>query len=173
MAVCRFRARLYAVSVNRCIDVPQEVSHALGGQTHIRVRGVIGSEEFRVPTLPLAAEASTAYSSTAAFGGNCASTLGTWSKLRSSAMTTNGKCPSPAMWQTRCLLAAKPSKHSRRSPLPTASVSSSVYRGKQVPRNPKTPHRPGRSPAHRTTPSSAPQGIAPFPLSWRVAFTRS
>ena len=36
MAVCRFRARLYAVGVNRCIDVPQEVSHALGGQTHIR-----------------------------------------------------------------------------------------------------------------------------------------
>ena len=52
MAVCRFRARLYAVGVNRCIDVPQEVSHALGGQTHIRVRGVIGSEEFRSHIAP-------------------------------------------------------------------------------------------------------------------------
>ena len=52
MAVCRFRARLYAVNVNRCVDVPQEVSHALGGQTHIRVRGVIGSEEFRSHIAP-------------------------------------------------------------------------------------------------------------------------
>ena len=52
MAVRRFRARLYAVGVNRCVDVPQEVSHALGGQTHIRVRGVIGSEEFRSHIAP-------------------------------------------------------------------------------------------------------------------------
>jgi len=50
--VRRFRARLYADGVNRCIDVPQEVSHALGGQTHIRVRGVIGSEEFRSHIAP-------------------------------------------------------------------------------------------------------------------------
>lgn len=47
MAASRFRARIYAVGVNRCVDVPQEVSHALGGQTHIRVKGVIGSEAFR------------------------------------------------------------------------------------------------------------------------------
>lgn len=52
MAVHRFRARLYAVGVNRCIDVSQEVSHALGGQRHIRVRGVIGSEEFRSHIAP-------------------------------------------------------------------------------------------------------------------------
>ena len=72
MAASRFRARIYAVGVNRCVDAPQEVSHALGGQTHIRVKGVIGSEAFRSHIAP-AAEAITGYSSTAAFGGNCAS----------------------------------------------------------------------------------------------------
>lgn len=52
MAASRFRARIYAVGVNRCVDVPQEVSHALGGQTHIRVKGVIGSEAFRSHLAP-------------------------------------------------------------------------------------------------------------------------
>ena len=52
MAASRFRARIYAVGVNRCVDVPQEVSHALGGQTHIRVKGVIGSEAFRSHIAP-------------------------------------------------------------------------------------------------------------------------
>ncbi len=52
MAASRFRARIYAVSVNRCVDVPQEFSHALGGQTHIRVKGVIGSEAFRSHIAP-------------------------------------------------------------------------------------------------------------------------
>ena len=52
MVASRFRARIYADGANRCVDVPQEVSHAFGGQTHIRVKGVIGSEAFRSHIAP-------------------------------------------------------------------------------------------------------------------------
>ena len=52
MAVHRFRANLYAVGLNRCVDVPPEVTHALGGETHIRVKGRVGGEPFRSNLAP-------------------------------------------------------------------------------------------------------------------------
>ena len=52
MAPHRFRAKLYAVGVNRCVDVPPEISEALGGETHIRVVGRAGDEPFRSNLAP-------------------------------------------------------------------------------------------------------------------------
>ena len=52
MAAHRFRAKLYAVGVNRCIDVPPEISEALGGATHIRVKGRVGDEPYRSNLAP-------------------------------------------------------------------------------------------------------------------------
>lgn len=52
VAAHRFRAKLYAVGVNRCVDVPPEISEALGGETHIRVRGRVGGESFRSNLAP-------------------------------------------------------------------------------------------------------------------------
>ena len=52
MAAHRFRATLYVVGVNRCIDVPSEVSEALGGETHIRVKGRVGGEPYRSNLAP-------------------------------------------------------------------------------------------------------------------------
>ena len=52
MAPHRFRAKLYAVGVNRCVDVPPEISEALGGETHIRVKGRAGDEPFRSNLAP-------------------------------------------------------------------------------------------------------------------------
>ena len=47
-----FRAKIYAIGINRCVDVPQWVSKALGGQTHIRVTGMVGGEGFRSNLAP-------------------------------------------------------------------------------------------------------------------------
>lgn len=52
VAAHRFNATLYAVGVNRCVDVPPEVSEALGGETHIRVVGKIGGEPYRSNLAP-------------------------------------------------------------------------------------------------------------------------
>ena len=52
MAVHHFRAELYSVGVNRCVDVPSEISQALGGATHIRVKGRVGEEPFRSNLAP-------------------------------------------------------------------------------------------------------------------------
>ena len=52
MAAHRFRAELYAVGVNRCVDVPPEISDALGGETHIRVKGRVGGESYRSNLAP-------------------------------------------------------------------------------------------------------------------------
>ncbi len=52
VAAHRFRAKLYAVGVNRCVDVPREVSEALGGETHIRVVGRVGGEPYRSNLAP-------------------------------------------------------------------------------------------------------------------------
>ena len=52
MAAHQFRAELYSVGVNRCLDVPSEISHALGGETHIRVKGRVGGEPFRSNLAP-------------------------------------------------------------------------------------------------------------------------
>ncbi len=46
MATHHFRAELYSVGVNRCVDVPPEVTEALGGETLIRVKGRVGGESF-------------------------------------------------------------------------------------------------------------------------------
>ena len=52
VAVHHFRGVLYAVGVNRCVNVPPEVSKALGGETHIRVKGTVGGESFRSNLAP-------------------------------------------------------------------------------------------------------------------------
>ena len=52
MAVHCFRAELYAVGVNRCVDVPPEISESLGGETHIRVKGRVGGKPFRSNLAP-------------------------------------------------------------------------------------------------------------------------
>ena len=52
MAVHCFRAELYAVGVNRCVDVPPEISESLGGETHIRVKGRVGGEPYRSNLAP-------------------------------------------------------------------------------------------------------------------------
>ncbi len=52
MATHHFRAELYSIGVNRCVDVPSEISHALGGETHIRVKGRVGEEPFRSNLAP-------------------------------------------------------------------------------------------------------------------------
>ncbi len=52
MAPHRFRAKLYAIGVNRCVDVPPELTVALGGETHIRVKGRVGGEPYRSNLAP-------------------------------------------------------------------------------------------------------------------------
>ena len=52
LAAHRFRAKLYTVGVNRCVDVPPEVTVALGGETHIRVKGRVGGEPYRSNLAP-------------------------------------------------------------------------------------------------------------------------
>ena len=52
MAQHRFHAKLYAVGVNRCVDVPPEISEALGGETYIRVKGRVGDEPYRSNLAP-------------------------------------------------------------------------------------------------------------------------
>ena len=48
----RFRATLYAVGINRCVDVPARVSRALGGAARIPVRGAIGAVGFESTLTP-------------------------------------------------------------------------------------------------------------------------
>ena len=52
MTTHRFRAELYSVGVNRCVNVPHEISRSLGGETHIRVKGRVGGEPFRSNLAP-------------------------------------------------------------------------------------------------------------------------
>lgn len=52
MAAHRFHAMLYAVGVNRCVDVPPEISEELGGETHIRVMGRVRGEPYRSNLAP-------------------------------------------------------------------------------------------------------------------------
>ena len=52
VAAHHFRAELYAVGVNRCVDVPPEISEALGCATHIRVKGNVADEPFRSNLAP-------------------------------------------------------------------------------------------------------------------------
>jgi hypothetical protein len=48
----RFRARLDSVGVNRCVDVPEGVSRALGGATRIPVAGEVGGRPLRTTLVP-------------------------------------------------------------------------------------------------------------------------
>lgn len=48
----RFRARLDSVGVNRCVDVPERVSKALGGATHIPVVGEVEGRPVRTTLVP-------------------------------------------------------------------------------------------------------------------------
>jgi len=43
----RFRARLYRIGILRCVDVPGRISHALGGERNIPVRGKAAAIPFR------------------------------------------------------------------------------------------------------------------------------
>lgn len=47
-----FRAKIYAVGANRCVDVPERVTQALGGQTHVPVIGTVGGRRFRSNLAP-------------------------------------------------------------------------------------------------------------------------
>lgn len=47
-----FHAKIYAVGVNRCVDVPARVSRALGPGGHLPVRGTIGGEQLRSRLVP-------------------------------------------------------------------------------------------------------------------------
>jgi hypothetical protein len=48
----RFRALLYSVGINRCVDVPANVSRALGGAALIPVRGAIARWRFESTLTP-------------------------------------------------------------------------------------------------------------------------
>ncbi len=48
----RFRGRIYSVGANRCVDVPDRVSRALGQETRIPVKGSVGGEPFRSTLVP-------------------------------------------------------------------------------------------------------------------------
>ena len=50
--VYHFCGKLYAVGVNRCVDIPGEVTDALGGETHIRVKGTVGGATLRSNLAP-------------------------------------------------------------------------------------------------------------------------
>ena len=48
----RFRARVYRVGANYCVDVPARVSHALGSGTHVPVAGSADGHPFRSTMVP-------------------------------------------------------------------------------------------------------------------------
>jgi hypothetical protein len=48
----RFRARLYKLGINPCVDVPQRVSRALGMRGHVRVAGTLNRHPFRATLVP-------------------------------------------------------------------------------------------------------------------------
>ena len=87
----RFRAKLYTVGVNRCVDIPPEVTVALGGGTHIprrrQGRGVNRTD----PISRRAAEGRTASSCTAPSGASWVPTWATLSKSRSSVTMRSGR----------------------------------------------------------------------------------
>lgn len=41
----KFRAKIYKVGINRCVDVPERVTHALGNESHVPVKGEVEKEE--------------------------------------------------------------------------------------------------------------------------------
>ena len=47
-----FRAKIYAVGVNRCVDIPDRVSRELGQEKHIPVKGRVESIAFHSNLVP-------------------------------------------------------------------------------------------------------------------------
>ncbi|MFQ6001796.1 MAG: YdeI/OmpD-associated family protein [Anaerolineae bacterium] len=47
-----FRARIYKVGINRCVDVPERVSSSLGQDTHVPVKGWVEGEPMRSTLVP-------------------------------------------------------------------------------------------------------------------------
>jgi hypothetical protein len=47
-----FRAKIYKVGINRCVDVPQRVSRALGDDKYIPVKGCVEDVEIRSTLVP-------------------------------------------------------------------------------------------------------------------------
>jgi hypothetical protein len=47
-----FKARIYAIGINRCVDVPQKITAVLGGDLHIPVKGKIGGLDYRSTLAP-------------------------------------------------------------------------------------------------------------------------
>ena len=47
-----FRARIYKVGINRCVDVPQRVSRALGEDKYVSVKGYVEDAEIRSTIVP-------------------------------------------------------------------------------------------------------------------------
>lgn len=127
MAASRFRARIYAVGVNRCVDVPQEVSHALGGQTHIRVKGVIGSEAFRSHIAPRGRGKHRLFIHSRIWRKLCIG-IGDVVDIAIERDDAEWEISIPRDRQMPCLLAAQPSNASKALPFPTASVSSTASR---------------------------------------------
>ena len=47
-----FKAKIYAVGVNRCVDVPKKITDALGGDRHIPVKGTIEGLAYKSTLAP-------------------------------------------------------------------------------------------------------------------------
>lgn len=47
-----FEAKIYAIGVNRCVDVPLKIADALGGDRHIPVKGKIEGLDYRSTLAP-------------------------------------------------------------------------------------------------------------------------
>lgn len=52
MSLLDFRAEIYKVGINFCVDVPLETSEALGGGVHIPVRGTVAGHALRGTLVP-------------------------------------------------------------------------------------------------------------------------
>ena len=48
----KFAAEIYSVGINRCVDVPPEISRALGDSKYLPVQGTIGELPFRSTLTP-------------------------------------------------------------------------------------------------------------------------
>jgi hypothetical protein len=48
----RFVARIYKMGINRCVDLPEELSNALGGSRHIPVVAMVAGRSVRTTLVP-------------------------------------------------------------------------------------------------------------------------
>ncbi|OGO39805.1 MAG: hypothetical protein A2147_00025 [Chloroflexi bacterium RBG_16_57_8] len=49
----RFSASIFKAGINPCVDVPGEISSALGGRGYIKVRGTLNATPFRATLVPV------------------------------------------------------------------------------------------------------------------------